>query len=99
MDMSALDIEAGFPVAKVLPVKGELQSHVIPGGNFISTVHQGAYDTVSPAYDALAWAKANHYEPIGIAYEYYLNDPGADSSVVAKTEIRFPLKKEKERGS
>jgi hypothetical protein len=24
--------------------------------------------------------------------EYYLNDPSADPSVVAETEIRFPLK-------
>lgn len=93
MDMSALDIEAGFPVAKALPPKGEIKSSLIPGGKFVSTLHRGPYDTIEPAYAALTeWAKANGHEPTGIAYEYYLNDPNSDPSIVAETEIRFPLK-------
>ncbi len=93
MDMSALDVEAGFPVSNVLPDKGEIKCIAIPGGKYISTVHSGAYDTVGPAYDALTeWAKQNNYEPTGVAYEYYLNDPNAGSNIVAETEIRFPLR-------
>ena len=92
LDMSALEVEAGFPIAHKLPDRGEIQCKEIPAGKFISTVHRGAYDTMVPAYEAMTeWAKANHYEPSGVAYEYYLNDPSADPSIVAETEIRFPV--------
>jgi effector-binding domain-containing protein len=93
LDMRALDVEAGFPVSKTLASKGEIKATVIPGGKYISTIHKGAYDTVQPAYDALAaWAKQHGYETTGVAYEYYLNDPNEDPSIVAETEIRFALK-------
>jgi effector-binding domain-containing protein len=93
MDMSALDVEAGFPVARVLTGKGEISASIIPGGKYISTTHIGSYDSVQPAYDALTeWAKKNGYEPSGIAYEYYLNDPTANPDIIPETEIRFPVK-------
>jgi effector-binding domain-containing protein len=77
----------------MIPDEGDLKCIVNPAGKYVSTIHRGPYDSVAPAYDALTeWAKANGYEPTGIAYEYYLNDPSADPSVVAETEIRFPLK-------
>jgi effector-binding domain-containing protein len=93
LDMSALDVEAGFPIARVLPGKGEISASIIPGGTYISTTHIGSYDSVQPAYDALAeWAKKNSYEPSGIAYEYYLNDPSAKPDIIPETESRFPVK-------
>jgi effector-binding domain-containing protein len=93
LDMNTMDVEAGFPVARVFEGEGDIIASVIPGGKFISTIHLGSYDSMKPAYDALAkWAKDNGYEPTGIAYEYYLNDPSADPSIKAETEIRFPLK-------
>jgi effector-binding domain-containing protein len=93
LDMSALEVEAGFPVARKLPDKGEIVCKDIPAGKYVSTMHRGPYDTVMSAYEALTeWAKANHYIPSGIAYEYYLNDPSADPSIVAETEIRIPVK-------
>jgi len=89
-----LDIEAGFPVARVLPGKGEINASIIRGGKYISTTHVGSYDSIKPAYDALTeWVKRNCYEPTGIAYyEYYLNDPNAGPGIVPETEIRFPFK-------
>ena len=49
---------------------------------------------MEPAYDALAkWAKDNGYQPEGIVYEYYLNDPNESPDIIAETEIRFPVKK------
>jgi effector-binding domain-containing protein len=93
LDMNALEIEAGFPVARKLEGKGEIKAGMIPGGKFLSTTHIGAYDTMKPAYEALAqWAKAKGYEPTGVAYEYYLNDPSSDPLIKAETEIRFPIK-------
>jgi effector-binding domain-containing protein len=93
LDMAALDVEAGFPVAKKIEGRNEIKSGVIPGGKFISTIHVGSYDSVKPAYDTLAkWAEDNGYEPTGVAYEYYLNDPTLDPSIKPETEIRLPLK-------
>lgn len=93
MDMKALDVEAGFPVARKLPEKGKIQSGKIAAGKFSITLHVGAYDAVGPAYDALAdFVKQKGFEPTGVAYEYYLNDPSENPSVEPETEIRFPLK-------
>jgi len=93
LDMTALDVEAGFPVAKELPAQGEIQYTAIPAGKYVSTIHHGAYDSVTPAYDALnEWAQKNGYQPSGIAYEYYLNDPSTGEGIIPETEIRLPLK-------
>lgn len=92
MDMSALDVEAGFPVASELPGKGEIKSGKIPAGKFAVVTYVGAYDKIGPeAYEALSdFVKQQGYEDTGIAYEYYLNDP--NEGVVPETEIRYPLK-------
>jgi effector-binding domain-containing protein len=93
LDMTALEVEAGFPVARDLEGSGEILAGTIPAGKFVSTIHKGAYDSVKFAYDALiAWAKENGYEPSGVAYEYYLNDPGESSAIVPETEVRFLIK-------
>lgn len=93
LDMNAMDVEAGFPVAKELEGKGEIKPGMIPGGKYLSTIHVGAYDTVKLAYDALVqWAKDNGYEASGVVYEYYLNDPSSDPSIKPETEVRFQLK-------
>jgi hypothetical protein len=34
MDIRNLDIEAGFPVSKLLPEKGEIQAGIIPSGTY-----------------------------------------------------------------
>lgn len=94
LDMSALDVEAGFPVSKALPGKGEISTGKIPAGFFISTIHEGAYDSMEPAYDALTqWAQENGYKPSGTAYEFYLNNPSAGEGIIPITEIRFPVSK------
>ncbi|RJQ39800.1 MAG: AraC family transcriptional regulator [Anaerolineaceae bacterium] len=38
------------------------------------------------------YIKQKGYEPTGVAYEYYLNDPNEDPSMKPETEICFPLK-------
>jgi effector-binding domain-containing protein len=93
LDMNAMDVEAGFPVTHKILGKDEIQSGMIPGGKFLSTLHIDSYDSLKTAYDALAqWARDNGYEPTGVAYEYYLNDPSSDPSIKPETEIRFPVK-------
>jgi effector-binding domain-containing protein len=93
LDMQHMDVEAGFPVAKVLPERDEIKASSIPGGKFLSTIHIGSYESCETAYNALTeWAKQHGMEPTGLTYEYYLNDPNQDPPVQPQTEIRFPLK-------
>ena len=92
MDMENLEVEAGWPVEQKIEGKGEIISSKIPGGKFASTIHVGSYDSVGPAYEALEkWAKDQGFEPTGVAYEYYLNDP-SEEGVEPETEIRYSLK-------
>ena len=93
LDMSALNIAAGFPVGKPIKGAGEILAEIIPGGKFLSTIHKGSYDSMEPAYTVMSdYAKTNGLTPTGVVYEYYLNDPGEGPDVIPLTEIRFPLK-------
>ena len=80
-------------MTKPIEGKGNILAETIPGGKFLSTIHEGPYDSVEPAFNAMSkYAKANGLEPTGVAYEYYLNNPGDGPDVIPLTEIRYPLK-------
>jgi effector-binding domain-containing protein len=49
LDMNALDVEAGFPVARRFEGKDDIKPGVISGGKFLSTIHIGSYDSVKLA--------------------------------------------------
>ena len=94
-DMEDLDIEIGLPVARELPARGEIKARETPGGRVATCVHVGPYSDIEPAYEALArWVDENGYEPSGVAYEFYLNDPEETPPEELMTEIMFPLKQE-----
>jgi effector-binding domain-containing protein len=96
MDMENLDIEIGFPIARTLPSKGDIQAGAMPGGKYATCLHIGPYNEVGSAYDALTqWMQENGYEATGVAYEIYLNDPGQTSPQELQTQIMFPLKAER----
>ena len=93
MDMQALDIEAGFPVARALPGKVEIQTSEIPGGTLATVFHTGPYDQCGAAYEALTqYIKDNGREATGVAYEMYLNDPQQVPPQELQTLVVFPLK-------
>jgi effector-binding domain-containing protein len=92
MDMQNLDLEIGFPVARKIAGKGDVQPSEFPGGKLASTVHIGPYDQVGPGYDALMkWIVAQGYEATNVAYEIYYSGPETPPQEI-KTEIVFPLK-------
>jgi effector-binding domain-containing protein len=94
-EMESMDIEIGFPVASSLPGSGEIQSTEIPAGKVARTVYTGPYNKIEPAYNALtAYAEEQGYEPTGVAYEFYLNDPGEVAPEELLTQIVFRLKGE-----
>ena len=93
MDMQDLDIEIGCPVGHDLPGKEDVQSGEIPAGKFATTLYTGPYPGMPPAYQALTeWVQAQGYQPTGVVYEHYLNDPGITPPEELKTLIVFPLR-------
>ena len=93
MDMQALDIEIGFPFAQALAGHGDIQVGEIPGGKAVTCVHIGPYDQVGGVYEALQkWIGVNSYMPIGVVYEFYLNDPQTTPPSELQTQVVFPLK-------
>lgn len=88
MDMQNLDVEFGFPVSKNLNGRGDIQASETPSGESASCVHVGPYNDVEAAYNALfQWIKDNGYEPTGVTYEVYLNDPDETPPEKLETEI------------
>jgi effector-binding domain-containing protein len=93
MDMHDLDVEIGFPVAQPIQGKGEIQASQVPGGKLGYALHTGRYGDIAPAYDALTqFVKELGYEPTGVSYEFYLNDPEETPQEQLLTQIVFPLK-------
>lgn len=93
MDMSNLEIEIGFPVAKSLPGQGEVKPGELPAGRYAACLHSGPYQELGKAYDALTnWVAEQGLEPTGVAYEYYLNDPEVTAPEALQTRIVFPLR-------
>jgi effector-binding domain-containing protein len=93
MDMQDLDVEIGFPVLKTIPGKDDIQASQVPGGKLGYALHTGRYGDIAPAYDALTqFVKEQGYEPTGVAYEFYLNDPDETPPENLQTQIVFPLK-------
>lgn len=93
MDMHDLDVEVGFPVTKAIQGQGEIQANQVPGGKLGYALHTGRYGDIAPAYDALTqYVKEQGYEPTGVSYEFYLNDPDETPQEQLETQIVFPLK-------
>jgi effector-binding domain-containing protein len=93
MDMADLEIEIGFPFNGKPDGKGEVLAGEIPGGRAAACLHVGPYDQVGAAYQALQqWMQANGCVPTGVAYEFYLNDPGSTPPGELQTRVVFPLR-------
>lgn len=91
MDMDALDVEAGFPVAEPVPGHGRIEAHGLPEGTYAVCHYVGPYDGVSVAYDELTtFVAANGYIPSGIAYEWYYDGPETPPDK-ARTDVAFPV--------
>jgi effector-binding domain-containing protein len=92
-DVKEFDVEIGFPVSRPLPEKNEIKATQLPGGKLARCLYTGPYKEIEPAYNALTeFVKQNGYEATGVAYEFYLNDPGEVEPEELLTQIVFPLK-------
>ncbi len=69
-------IEAGFPTSAPVKPSGRVWPIELPGGPAARTLHQGAYDAIRAAYDALdQWATEHDYVHTARAWESYLDTP------------------------
>jgi effector-binding domain-containing protein len=92
MDMNDLDVEIGFPVPVSLPGKGDIQASEVPEGKAATCLYTGPYSDIGQGYEALtAWINEHGYQPTGVAYEFYLNDPNITPPPELMTQIVFPL--------
>ena len=92
MDMANLDIEAGFPVDRALPDRGELIAGTLGAGDYATCLHVGPYDQVGAAYSALTeFVQQQGRTPTGVAYEFYFNSPQETPPEKLQTLVMFPL--------
>ncbi len=93
MDMQALKLEVGFPVAMALPPAGQVEAGEIPAGKYGSALYVGPYPNMQVAYTALTRFVADQgIEPTGTVYEVYLNDVSITPADQLRTQILFQLK-------
>jgi effector-binding domain-containing protein len=93
MGMEHLSVEIGFPVARVIPGRGNVQPGEIPGGRQAACTFTGPYTRIEAAFATLsAWMVEQSLEPTGVVYEFYLNDPAVTAPEALRTQIVFPLK-------
>lgn len=91
--------DGDFELDLYLPVAGEVagQDPVdvvdLPGGPAARTLHQGAYDKIPAAYEAVfTWVHEHGHTPSGPPRELYLNGPDEEkSSDDYVTEVVVPL--------
>lgn len=88
------EVEAGFFVPSAVSGGGRVEPRVLPGGTAAVPWHTGPYDTMTPAYEALAaWLRDHGCEPLGDPWEVYHSDPAAEPDPQAwRTEIVQPFR-------
>lgn len=75
-DGERLHVEAGIPVAEIVDGKDEVQPGELPGGQQAATWHQGSFEDVDAAYEALElWGARTGVEFVGTPYQVVHGDP------------------------
>ena len=86
------DIEVCVPVAGTLSSDAEVSTRELAGGSMAATLHQGPYDQIGPAYQAVIdWITEQGHAVAGPPREVYLNDPQAVPPEDLLTRVEFPI--------
>jgi effector-binding domain-containing protein len=91
IDDGGWDITAGFPVSGDITPTGRVEADTLPGGTAAQTMHVGAYELLSAAYEAAM----NHvidegYQMTGDPWECYLDGPDVAEP---RTELFVPCER------
>jgi len=86
------DVELCVPVAAAFEADGDVYGRELEGGAMATTVHQGPYEQIGPAYQTImSWIAENGREIAGPPREIYLNDPREVAPEKLLTRIEFPV--------
>lgn len=92
MDMEDLDVEIGFPIARAVEGKDDMQPGCIPAGKQVFCMYRGSYAQMAPVYEEMAaWIAENGLVNTGVSYESYYNGPGFPENEFL-TKIIMPVK-------
>ena len=91
----AFDIETCIPLERAVPGIGRIRPGELPAGTLAATVHEGPYDTMGTAFEAVwDWAQAEGYEAVGPPRDATLVGPDeTDDPAEYRTEIALPVRK------
>jgi DNA-binding transcriptional MerR regulator len=91
-----VDAEAGFYLQKPVTAADGVRVYELPAVNAASIIHNGSYQRLSEAYDALLrWVASNGYQVGGPIRELYLHMslPARQDDESYVTEIQVPVSK------
>jgi effector-binding domain-containing protein len=91
-----VDAEAGFCLRQDIPATEGVDVREQPETTAACTVHNGSYQRLGEAYDALLrWVASNGYQPSGPIRELYLHSskPVRQDDESYVTEIQVPVQK------
>jgi AraC family transcriptional regulator len=89
-----ITIEAGMPVATLVPGEGDVLADRLPGGLVATTTHAGTYDKLTEAHAAIqVWIGAQGLVAAGAPWESYVTDPADFPDPKDwKTEVFWPIR-------
>jgi effector-binding domain-containing protein len=91
-----IDAEACITLKKLIPGTATIRTYELPGCLIASTVHNGAFNKIYQAYNAInAWIETNGYRVNGPNRElyHYAQEPLRDDDETYVTEIQIPIEK------
>ena len=89
-----VDVEAGFPVPGPVPGKGRIIASRLPGGSAAATVHQGRYQDLGLAYQAVTgWLNGRGLVATGPPWDvYYTNLAAQPDNAAWRTDVVSPYR-------
>jgi effector-binding domain-containing protein len=92
--MTNVPVEAAVQIGDAKLQAGDgVEVHELPAATMATTIHQGAFNSIGLAYDALMkWIDANGYRIAGPSREVYVKY-SRDDLAGNVTEIQFPVEK------
>jgi effector-binding domain-containing protein len=88
------DVETCIPVEHGVPARGRIRPGELAAGTIASTVHEGPYDDMGAAFDAVwSWIEAEGHEPAGPPRDVVLVGPDqTDDPAEFRTAIVYPIR-------
>ena len=92
-EADVIDVEVALPLREPIPASDKIIAGEVPDVEAAVTDHVGSYNTLGETYAALhAYVYEQGREPIGIGYEFYVDNPSEVPVDRRRTRIALPLR-------